>query len=322
MSKPLDNINRIKPDDENHSHEIPTQAQLDAAIPAEITYRQIIDSIDARIHAPPNNGVWLCCNQHHEQENHIKHYQGDYPFKYLTCKMCRHIYCSSCSSSEILTPLESLSKASLEERFDSLFDVLIPERLLDEEDIEVRFFQLCRACGLTRRAIFEEPEFKVITACPCAKTAVEEEKYIDFFIGSNRKYRDNGDALTQELRLTRIFAAHDRVVRERRAESRKNKSVRFDMDRDSQHLAPSTRPRDSDKVPGQGMDMKWPMHTPWPEHTRFKMLLGGGFIIDPESEEPGRGSRTAVRSSSARRNTAASLQQNNGLYIRRPGPPS
>jgi hypothetical protein len=311
MSKPLDNINRIKPYNENPSLEIPTQAKLDAAIPAEITYRPIIDSIDARIHAPPNDGVWLCCNQHHEQENHIKHYQGDYPFKYLTCKMCNHIYCSSCSSSEILTPLESLSKASLEERFDSLFDELIPERLLDEEDIEVRFFQLCRTCGLTRRAIFEEAEFKVITACPCGKTAVEEEKYIDFFIGSNRNYRNDGNALTQELRLTRIFAAHDRVVRERRAESGKNKSVRFDTDLDSQHLATSTRPQDFDKVRNQGMDMEWPMHTPWPEHTRFKMLPGGGFI---------RGSRAAVTSSGARRNTAAAIQQNNGLYTRRPGP--
>jgi hypothetical protein len=256
MSKPLHNINQIEPDDEDPSLEIPTQAQLDAAIPAEITYRPIIDSIDARIHAPPNDGVWLCCNQHHEQENHIRHYQGDYPFKYLACRRCEHIYCSSCSSSEILTPLESLDKASLEERFDSLFDELFPERLLDEEDIEVRFFQLCRACGLTRRAIFEEAEFKVITTCPCGKTAVEEEKYLDFFIGSNRKYRNDGNALTQELRLTRIFTAHDRVVRERRAESRKNKSDRLDMDLDSQHLAPSTRPRDPDKVPDQGMEMK------------------------------------------------------------------
>ncbi|KAA8627268.1 hypothetical protein PtrSN002B_002466 [Pyrenophora tritici-repentis] len=80
------------------------QEQLDAAQPAEEPW----DAFSyPKVRTDPGHGIWICgCGF----ENHLIHYQGSYPFKYLVCQGCEHIMSPYDTTSEVLTSIPCIAK--------------------------------------------------------------------------------------------------------------------------------------------------------------------------------------------------------------------
>ncbi|KAE8830222.1 hypothetical protein HRS9139_06846 [Pyrenophora teres f. teres] len=87
------------------------QEQLDTAQPAE----ELWDAFSyPNVHTDPGDGIWICeCGF----ENHVIHYQGSYPFKYLVCQRCEHIMSPYDTTSEALTSIPCIAKEIFEDRF-------------------------------------------------------------------------------------------------------------------------------------------------------------------------------------------------------------
>jgi hypothetical protein len=283
------------------SHRGPSQTQPDAAEPAE-AFPYVIYIIDAVLDVP-DDGVWLCCNDNCKNENRVKYYRGTHPFKYLVCRRCNHIFCSECSSSEILTPMDSITMEPFEESF------AIPAA-------QVPYFRLCGGCGLTHRGALNVGYLDFSSCCTCGKDITKKDAYLDFFIGSNGEYQGDPEGVIVKLKLDCRLAALDRVIRKRRADA-KEENTSTGSSQPSQatvvqetcEVPQSPQPsvlQGNCGVSRQMMDIEWPMYTPWPGETKFRILPDGGFIIDSDNEEFGQKSRTVVAPSAVRRNTAPS----------------
>jgi hypothetical protein len=83
------------------------------------------------------DGLWVCCHCHHE--NILRHWKGPFPFKYLRCNRCERQPCTSCHSSEILTPWPR--------------GMITAHRPAYGHD--VRYCHVCTNCGLSHRADLE-----------------------------------------------------------------------------------------------------------------------------------------------------------------------
>jgi hypothetical protein len=173
--------------------------QLDAARPAERIWTDEdyefagTEGPTLRVLEGIRDGLWLCCGGH---ENHLTHYQGDHPFKHLTCYHCSHVLCPACQTTEILTPISSVTMEVFEPRFHEHHD-------------EARYSWLCRACGLTHRAALDAGHLRIPTRpCPCGKPAVEEDSY--FYIGQVDQYRRDPQGRAVEMRLKLAFAGRER----------------------------------------------------------------------------------------------------------------
>jgi hypothetical protein len=290
------------------SHRGPSQTQPDAAEPAE-AFPYIVDIIDAVLDVP-EDGVWLCCNHQCKNENRVKYYQDAHPFRYLVCRRCDHIFCSECSSSDILTPMDSITMEPFEKSFAT-------------PAAQVPYFRLCGGCGLTHRGALDADHLELASCCPCGEDISKKDAYIDFFIGSNGEYQDDPEGVIVKLKLDCRLAALDRVIRERRAGAKEENTStgssqpsQATVGQETREVPQSPQPsvlQGNCEVSRQMMDMEWPMYTPWPEETKFRILPGGGFIIDSDNEEFGQKSRTGVAPSAVRRNTAPSRHRADGL---------
>ncbi|KAF1845973.1 uncharacterized protein K460DRAFT_250894, partial [Cucurbitaria berberidis CBS 394.84] len=177
------------------------QEQLDYAQPAEPVWHAAeyecagAESLGACLRIDTGDGIWVCCCGH---ENPLVHYQGAFPFKYLKCGRCDRILCPNCRTSEILTPIQSITTEVLEDRFNKPAD-------------EVRYCRVCRACGLTHRAAIDGGQIDFSHApCPCGKVGTEDGSY--FHIGEVDAWRRDPPARAVELSLARTMAASMRYM--------------------------------------------------------------------------------------------------------------
>jgi hypothetical protein len=155
---------------------LPLQENLDRAQPAESAWdhHDYADGHETRClysHAEPRDGLWRCCNCLHEHE--VTHFRGPHPFKIVECP-CAHTLCTTCCTTEILTPVRSMATEVFERRSRTVFNG------------EVLYCRVC-PCGLTHRAVRngnsldcqDEP-------CDCGEP-VDAGNY--YFIGSVHEYR-------------------------------------------------------------------------------------------------------------------------------------
>jgi hypothetical protein len=155
---------------------LPLQENLDRAQPAESAWdhHDYADDHETRClysHAEPRDGLWRCCNCLHENE--VTHFRGPHPFKIVECP-CAHTLCTTCCTTEILTPVRSMATEVFERRSRTVFNG------------EVLYCRVC-PCGLTHRAVRngnsldcqDEP-------CDCGEP-VDAGNY--YFIGSVHEYR-------------------------------------------------------------------------------------------------------------------------------------
>jgi hypothetical protein len=159
------------------------QEDFDSAIPAEApTEHYIIQenkypAIRAlRSDAEIGDGIWRCCHCRHE--NIITHYKGAFPFKHLVCSRCNEILCSSCHSTEIISPLPY-----------GMIQAPQPA-----SGCEVRYFHVCITCGLSHRAEMEGTtlDFYGIKCAGCGSTSYGD--WPRYHIGNNEPYRRDPDA--------------------------------------------------------------------------------------------------------------------------------
>ncbi|KAF1942713.1 hypothetical protein EJ02DRAFT_324351, partial [Clathrospora elynae] len=140
------------------------------------------------------DGVWICCCRH---KNILMLYQGAYPFKYVQCAHCEHILCPHCRTSDDLTPIPSITTEAFEER-------------IREQVQEVRYYRLCRACGLTQPGTIKDSRMEYPSPCPCNQPAIEEGSH--FFISTVDGYRDDPNGTAVNLGLERSLAASQRYL--------------------------------------------------------------------------------------------------------------
>jgi hypothetical protein len=148
----------------------------------------------------PYDGVWAPSCLH---ENRLIHFGGPHPFKYLKCH-CEHILDVNDSTTEILTPVASLTMEIFEDRFE------------DQRDLPAsRYCQLCRECGLTHRGVVVDSRIEFLTMpCVCGNTSDKEPMY--FYIGDVTAYREKPNDIAVALGLEQRFAGSKRGMDKRR----------------------------------------------------------------------------------------------------------
>jgi hypothetical protein len=142
------------------------------------------------------DGVWICCCG---TENEIVHFLGAHPLKTLRCRVCKHIYCQKCGSSDILTPFDPA--------------VFPSYRRLDSKKCK-RVGRVCSRCGLTHRAVSPDTgrvQFDLVCACGTSSS----NDWITFYMGSPDKYRFDPNAAAVQLRHERTMRSVERRSQER-----------------------------------------------------------------------------------------------------------
>lgn len=239
------------------------------------------------------DGVWLCCKGHADNENLVTHRQGAFPFNRLECTRCDHIFCPECSSSAVLKRVHSSHLNAFQEP-SSATAGLVP------------YCRLCRTCGRTQRGVVKKGRLEFAISCPCGKATVYDDERIDFFIGSNEKYQEDKEGVTVQLRIDHRLGAHQRVKRERRVEfdektsrgpvqppkvavsKETRKATDQAMDAGPRQSTRKYVPKRSRGRPQLTVNTKeWHKHQPWPEDTRFKTLPESGFVLDADFEHSG-----------------------------------
>jgi len=133
------------------------------------------------------------------------HYTGAHPFKVLTCDSCNHILCGEdCLTTAIMTPVKSVVMEVFHERASS------------STTPEVPYCRVCRNCGLSHRATrsnglqYSMLDFAPIL-CSCGRLAhVDKASY---HIGSVHEYRQDPERYAVELRLERLHAKSDKLMK-------------------------------------------------------------------------------------------------------------
>jgi hypothetical protein len=122
------------------------------------------------------DGLWICCHCHHE--NILRHWNGPYPFKYLRCDRCTRKLCSSCHSTEVLTPWP-------------IGMISAPRPAVGRE---VRYCHMCTTCGLTHRAEMAGTtlDFYGVTCAGCDTSSYGE--WPRYHIGNVEPYRRDPDS--------------------------------------------------------------------------------------------------------------------------------
>ncbi|KAF2134050.1 hypothetical protein P153DRAFT_277386, partial [Dothidotthia symphoricarpi CBS 119687] len=164
------------------------QEDFDSAIPAEeptcpsFIWDHRYPSLRAlRTDMDIGDGLWICCHCRHE--NILRHFKGRFPFKHLRCNRCDRTLCSSCHTSEILSPLPY-----------GLVQVPEPSR-----DCELRYCHVCSNCGLSHRA---ERAGTTLDCYGVVCTGCGVSSYGDwprYYIGSVESYRRDPDAAFARL---------------------------------------------------------------------------------------------------------------------------
>jgi hypothetical protein len=131
------------------------------------------------------DGLWVCCHCHHE--NILRHWKGPFPFKYLRCDRCERQLCTSCHSSEILTPWPR--------------GMITAHRPAYGHD--VRYCHVCTNCGLSHRADLEGTtlDFYGVTCAGCGMASYGD--WPRYYIGSVEPYRRDPDSSFVKLVLAR-----------------------------------------------------------------------------------------------------------------------
>ncbi|KAF2832270.1 hypothetical protein CC86DRAFT_280589, partial [Ophiobolus disseminans] len=132
------------------------------------------------------DGLWICCYCHHE--NTLRHWKGPFPFKYIHCDRCTRILCSSCHSSEVLTPWP--------------YGMISAPRPAPGR--EVRYCHVCVVCGLSHRAEMEGTtlDFYGVTCSGCGITSYGD--WPRFHIGNVEPYRRDPDPSFVKLIEARV----------------------------------------------------------------------------------------------------------------------
>ena len=122
------------------------------------------------------DGLWLCCHCRHE--NILRHYQGAFPFKHLTCNRCNRMLCHECQTTEILSPLP--------------YGMIHAPRPSGSK--EVRYLHVCTHCGLSHRAemVGTTLDFYGVTCAGCDTSSYGD--WARYHIGSVEPYRRDPDA--------------------------------------------------------------------------------------------------------------------------------
>ncbi|KAI8935822.1 hypothetical protein NX059_007339 [Plenodomus lindquistii] len=127
------------------------------------------------------HGLWICSSC--QAENNLVHVEGAYPFKYLVCRACEHVFCGECISSDVLNMEPSHG-----------FNIAVPSS---------QFGLICSACGLTHRA----GENMGGIRCACGSRV--NSAWMPFVIGRSDDYRYDPNACAVNLKM----AFHDRAIR-------------------------------------------------------------------------------------------------------------
>jgi hypothetical protein len=139
-----------------------------------------------RTDADIGDGLWICCRCHHE--NILRHWKGQFPFKYLRCDRCNRQLCSDCHTSEVLTP----------------WPVGIVTARRPAAGQEVRYCHVCSNCGLTHRAEMEGMtlDFYGVTCAGCGRSSYGD--WPRYHIGSVEPYRRDPDSSFVRLVMARV----------------------------------------------------------------------------------------------------------------------
>jgi hypothetical protein len=162
------------------------QEKLDLAVPAEIPWdrtdrSEVQEYVRMHCHAHPRDGVFRCCDC--GRENQLTHFRGAHPFKIVDCG-CNHTLCSECITTEILTPVQSMSEDK--RRWGN----------------ETPYYRIC-VCGLSHRAAATGDSLGVFEGlCECGQP-IEAGKVL-YYIGSYLAYRRNPEARAHKLTVESI----------------------------------------------------------------------------------------------------------------------
>jgi hypothetical protein len=151
------------------------QRELDTAMPAEKTwcYADFLefsaeDIAYLCLAQQSSDGLWICCCGH---ENPLTHFQGQSPFKHLTCGNCDHILCAGCSTTDILTMISS-----------KCVEPMTTARSGKASGEAVRHCSVCTRCGLSHRATMDGRHLIYHEdSCPCGEVWT---KALHYFIGA------------------------------------------------------------------------------------------------------------------------------------------
>ncbi|KAF2854745.1 hypothetical protein T440DRAFT_464893 [Plenodomus tracheiphilus IPT5] len=128
------------------------------------------------------DGLWICSRC--KAENNLVHVKGAYPFQYLICRSCEHVYCNDCISSEVLIPS--------------------PTPRIAHTHPDTRCGYICTACGLTHRAATSK------TRGRCACGALPNPSWIPFSIGHPHNYRSDPNACAVNLKTAFMNRVYER----------------------------------------------------------------------------------------------------------------
>jgi hypothetical protein len=131
------------------------------------------------------DGCHLCCLC--GTENGLVHFGGDYPLKHVVCRMCNHVYCKDCDSSEIMTQVPQAY-------------LLLQGQKSAEHNNSVG--QVCPNCGLTHRTTLrKDGSMNLGVCCPCG--ASSGDSWVAFYICPPDRFRFDPNAAAVELRVRR-----------------------------------------------------------------------------------------------------------------------
>lgn len=198
----LQKHNQTQPLQEDYNARELAEAPTDPLLISEHRYPHVRA---LRTDSSIGDGLWLCCHCHHE--NILIHYRGLFPFKHLTCARCNLILCSSCQTSEILSPLPY-----------GMIHASHPS-----QDREVRYLHVCTACGLSHRAEMagHTLDFYGVVCKGCRTSSYGE--WPRWHVGSPEPYRRDPDASYVRLVEMRVGRA---AILVGRAEDRRVERLR------------------------------------------------------------------------------------------------
>lgn len=133
------------------------------------------------------DGLWICSAC--KAENYLVHVQGPYPFQYIVCRSCEHIFCNDCISSDLLDLHPALQPA------------------------QTHIGHICTTCGLTHRAKKASSKTSVMPTihhvkCVCGTRA--NTSWIPFAIGCPDAYRFDPNACAVHLKTALINRMYER----------------------------------------------------------------------------------------------------------------